>query len=383
VDLAVMLTRWIALAMPFYLMTSLMIVVLNSFYVFKVPSLRPLVANLFLIVGVVVAVWKHNPAWLGRVYPIAFACFGLLLIPLVRQRWRVRWTFRLTRARGVWSYYLQAFLPLLAFITIQRVNYLADRVISSYLAVGSISALEYSRFVVETPINTLGLGLVQVALPFYSDLSATGRLEELVTDVRKLLQFGFMIMVPLSLFMWIEGEDIIRVLFGYGQFRSASIATTASTLKGFAIGMWAWFCAYFLQRVYNARRKNRQLLLFAAVSLACNIVLNIILARIMGIQGIAVATSVASMLFLSLLVVWFDKGLVRSLSRFLGILLCGALPLGIGLARLTETVSSPGVRIVLVVILGGGGWLAWLWLFSESRNMVRAAAETIRGRFSR
>lgn len=382
VRLAVTLTRWIALAMPFYLITSLMIVVLNSFYVFKAPSLRPLVTNLFLIGGVVAAVWKQSPAWLGRVYPIAFICFGLYLLPLVRRRWQVRWTFRLARARGVWSYYLQAFLPLLAFITIQRVNYLADRVISSYLAVGSISALEYSRFIVETPVTTLGLGLIQVALPLYSDLSATGRLDELVSDVKRLLQFGFMIMVPLSCFMWIESEDIIRVLFGYGRFETASIETTASTLRGFSIGLWAWFCAYFLQRIYNARRRNRRLLLFAAVSLACNVILNIILAQVMGIQGIAVATSVASILFFSLLVVWFEKRLVGPLSRFLGILLCGGLLLAVGLSRVAAAADHAAFRILLVAILGGGGWLGWLWLFSETRDILRAAAEAVRGRLS-
>ena len=117
--------------------------------------------------------------------------------------------------------------------------------------------------------------------------------------------------------------------------------------------------------------------------MACNVILNLILARKIGIQGIAVATSLASILFLTLLTVCFERRLVWPLGRFLAVLLCGALALGFGLAKLVEKVDSAALRILLILILGSGGWLAWLWLFSESRSILRTAIESVRGRFSR
>ncbi len=378
INLAVQITRWMALVIPFYIISSLAVIVLNSFYIFKIPSLRPVVQNLFLLGAIYLTVKTNSPTPLGQAYPCAFIFFFFLLLLRLKGRWKFAWSNNLQRVKKVWAYYLVSFLPLLIFVFIQRVNILADKIISSFLAVGSIASLEYARFIIETPAVTVGLGLVQVTLPFYSDLYSTGQKEKLLNNVKSVVYFGLVLMIPLSLFLWLEAEDIIKIIFGYGKFKSTSVNLTASALRGFSFGLWAYFSAYFLQRVYNAQRKNGPLLLFAALSLGCNIILNITLSRIIGIEGIAVATSVANILFFLLLILFLDKKLTLELLRFMGFLLTGVVILGYGLFLLRTHLPNLAQRMAIIILLGTILWLGWLMLSSESRVLMIRLRGTVK-----
>jgi len=377
INLAVQITRWMVLVIPFYIASSLIVIVLNSFYIFKVPSLKAALQNLFLLGAIYLTVRVNSPAPLGQAYPLAFIFFLLLLLLQLKRRWKFVWSNNIQRIKKVWAYYLVSFLPLLIFVFIQRVNILADKIISSFLAVGSIASLEYARFIIETPAVTVGLGLVQVTLPFYSELYSTGQKDKLLNNVKSVVYFGLILMIPFSLFLWLEAEDVIKIIFGYGKFKSTSIDLTASALRGFSFGLWAYFSAYFLQRVYNAQRKNGPLLLFAALSLGCNIVLNIILSRIIGIEGIAVATSVANILFFLLLIFFLDKKLTLKLFRITSFLFSGVVMLGYGLLQLKSQMANLAQRIIVITLLETILWVGWLMLSSDCRILLRKKKRTI------
>jgi putative peptidoglycan lipid II flippase len=381
--MAVTLTRWMSLMIPFYVMANIFLIVLNSFYIFKVPSLRPLIQNLFLLGGIILTTRKGSIDPLGWAYPAAFIFIGFILLPQTARRWRFAWSHRMSRVRKVWAYYLASFVPLLVFVFIQRANYLVDRIISSYLETGSIAALDYARFIIETPMTTIGLGLVQVALPFFSDLAAWGEREKLLRNVKILVQFSLVVMVFFSIFLWGASGDVIKLLFGYGAFRESSVGVTSSVLRGFSIGLWGLFAAYFLQRVYNARRKNRRLLVYAVCSLAMNVVLNILFSRIWGVTGIAVATSTANILFFSLLVLGLDRGLAKSFFGLLGILLPGACILAYTLPFLSAGVDNIVIRLAASLTVSVVGLWIWMVIFPPSRGVLRGLVSEIRKRAGR
>ncbi len=369
--LTVELTRWIALVMPVYVLGSLFVILLNCFYVFRTPSLRPVIQNIFLLVGIVFAVQKESIIPLGLAYPLSSCFFILIIFPLFIVRYQFCWTHHWTRMKKLWSHYGVVFLPLICIVFIQRINYIADRFISSYFEVGSIASLEYSRFIIETPTMTLGLGLIQVILPYYSDLNATGQRDILFQNVQTILSLSLMMILPLSVFLWIESNDIIKVIFGYGAFQETSISVTALTLRGFVIGLWALFSTYYLQRVYNAQKRNIELLLFSLLALTLNIILNIYLGRILGIQGIAIATSLSYILYYILLSTFFDKKMIPALLKFMTLMFIGALLLLVIIYLVCSKIENMFFRLGICFFMSVVGWGIWSMAFPQSRLLLK------------
>ena len=293
---ASLLAAVLAPMIPFFAGALLIGFVLNSLYHFRVPALQPVIQNVGLLVGIVVAVAVGSlvPLSLGMV--VAYVVFAVLLVFAVRKYWvRMGWRFK-RRDRKVWGYFLKAYAPLLLLSLILHGNILVDRMVSSLLVVGSVASLEYARFIVDTPMVTLGLGMVRVALPHFSDLEAQGKRGEMIATLERLL-FGSLIwLLPLALFMGMVSEPIVRLIYGYGKFGSDAVVPTANALGGFAVGMWAAFGCYLMHRVYNAQRRNGILAVFCVIGLSVNTILNIELGPRIGVQGIAIATSIANCL---------------------------------------------------------------------------------------
>lgn len=382
-DIAIILTRWISLVIPFYVLSSMLIIVLNSFYSFKGPSLRPLMQNVFLIFGIFLTKRQGIYDPLGIAFPAGILAFCLIVLPQAWKRHRFTWSNKISRAGKVWSYFLSAFSPLFVFVLIQRANLIVDRVISSYLEVGSVAALDYARFVIETPMTTVGLGLVQVALPFLSDLHAEGKSERSIRDIGIVTSYSLVVMITLSAFVWLEAGDIVKLLYGYGSFGAASVDTTTSALRGFSFGLWALFAAFFLQRVYNAQRRNGALLASAACSLLVNAVLNVVLSRMIGVQGIAVATSVASVLYFALLVGALNRGFAAKTARLCAVVLPGALVVAALLNPFRAAPLLPAIRLVLMLIAVSAGLIGWLLAFPVSRTVLVPLVRDLRRRITK
>ncbi len=297
---AVFFTRIMSFSVP--LMTACSVAfVLNCFYIFRIPSLRPVVQNVFLLAGVLLTVYRDRFVFMGIMFPIAYVVFFLMLAGSLKNYWEFRFTPAIKRSLAVWSEFVPVWLPLLGMVLVAQLNVYVDRVIGSLLAEGSVAALEYSRFLVETPGITIGMGFMSVFLPYFSELSARDDTIRLRRDIEQMLILSVYIMLPVSLVLFICGEEVIRLVYGYGKFGDASVALTAGALRGYSIGTWAYFLYIPISKYYQAVKRNVLLLVCFTISLAVNLALNLMLYKRYGIWGIALATSVSQILLFAML----------------------------------------------------------------------------------
>ena len=289
--------------------------ILNCFYIFRTPSLRPVIQNLFVLAGVGLTVYHDRFAFMGAAFPAAYLTFFVLLALSLRKHWKFRLRTSLARAAKIWSTFLPVWIPLFGMVLVSQLNVYIDRVITSLLEEGSVAALEYSRFLVETPGMTLGMAFMSVFLPYFSDLSARDDNERLVGDVEEMLTYAVYIMLPLSVLLYAGSREVIKLVYGYGRFGSGSVELTAGALRGYSVGIWAYFLYIPVSRYYQAIKKNVVLLVCFTVSLAVNVALNLMLYRPYGIAGIAFATSIAHVLLFVLLFSFMQLPRKRSLAR--------------------------------------------------------------------
>jgi len=375
---ASVLTAALAPMIPFFVGAVLIGFVLNCFYRFRTPAMQPVVQNVGALIAIIIAASVGTLVALSLGMVAAYIVFAGMVLLVVRRIWvRSRWLPK-KRDRKIWAYFLKAFAPLLLLSLILHGNILVDRIVSSLLAVGSVASLEYARFIVDTPMVTLGLGIVRVALPHYSDLEAQGKRSEIIASIERLV-FGSMIwLLPLAMFLGAGSHSIIKLIYGYGKFGSEAVIPTAKALTGFSIGMWAAFGCYLMHRVYNAQRRNGILTVFCGIGLLINTVLNLVLGPRIGVQGIAVASSIASIVLFLLLLSGIGWETFRRFVMHGGYLIVGAILILFLLNHVVPWKSSDLVIVVSIAGLVMVAWIPWVMLHRASRDAVLRFARRTR-----
>jgi putative peptidoglycan lipid II flippase len=91
-------------------------------------------------------------------------------------------------------------------------------------------------------------------------------------------------------------EPIVELLFKRGAFDAETTRLTASALLYYGIGLWAFSAVRIVVSTFYALQDTKTPVKMAAISVVANIIFSIILMQYLGYRGLALATSLASML---------------------------------------------------------------------------------------
>lgn len=389
-DLTIVLLRVMAVTVPLGLLVNLCIAVATGLYQFRIPSLRALIQNVSVLGGILLTVSLGSVVFLGLALPFAHVVMLLLLIPILQNasmaspsRTRLGGA-ELTRAaaragsssrgsrhrnRLVWSHLSVALVPGIALVALEQAHVLVERIVASRLAEGSIASLDYARFLVETPMVTIGLGMAQVMLPALSDLNAGGDQKRLQRASRAYLLSALWGVFPIAIWLFSCGEEIVRLVYQRGAFDEASVRTTTDALFGFTLGLWAWFGGtVVLQKLLYAQRRLRPLIPLAAVTLATFAVLAWALAPGRGVRGIALAFSASQIVYFCGALAIQGGAFVRAALPSLLYVLGGAVALAFAVSQLPDLPPLPRAAAgLLCVILG---WILWTLPSREMRTLA-------------
>ena len=172
------------------------------------------------------------------------------------------------------------------------------------------------------------------------------------------MEFALLLTLPAAVALAVAAEPIIQVLFERGAFTATDTPKTAAALAAFAFGLPAFVLIKAFTPGFFAREDTRTPMLFAALSVAINISVALMLFPSMGAPGIAVASAAsgwtnATLLFGTLL--WRGHwGADRPL-----------------LARLPRLVLS--AALMAGALWWGAGWFE-AWLQPQSRFLEQAGA---------
>lgn len=366
-----------ALALPLGLGSNLAITVSNGLYRFRVPALRALVQNLAILLGILATLATGTVLLLGFSIPLAQLAMLFLVVVSLRAVARPRAGGSQVRDSLVWRFFGLSLIPGFGLVLLEQSNLVVERIVASHLPAGSIASIDYARFLVETPLVTLGVGVTQTLLPTLSDLSAVGDRVRFERSIRTLLLACLWALLPVSVWLLGFGEDLIRVVYARGAFDEQSVRTTTQALSGFAFGLWAWFGGTVLQRAFYAQRRLRMLLPLTALGLLGFILLATLWAPRMGVRGISAAFSVSNLVFFCGSLLCLGWGFARSVFPVLAYMLAGAgflYLLGPGIVPS----SAPLARLLLGAFLIGSAWLGLTGLHPTTRVLALGLLRILR-----
>ena len=295
------ITRIMFVSVIFFTISNVLSGVLNSLRRFLAFSLAPIFYNLGIIIGIIFLypLWGLDGLAWGVV--LGSILHALVQLPSVVKK---GWTYRpvlLWRHSGVRKI-LRLMIPRTFALGVGQVNQLVIIVIASTLATGSIAIFNLANNL--QSLNIIGISFAISCFPVFSQTLSEGKSSEFKkvfsVNVRRVLY----IMIPISLSLFLLRIYIVRIVLGAGQFDWLATILTARTLGFFAISLFAQSLIPLFTRAFYALEDTKSPVITSVGSVVLNIVLAMILSKYLGVAGLALAFSIASIVQLLVLVIW-------------------------------------------------------------------------------
>lgn len=222
--------------------------------------------------------------------------------------------------------FLRILIPLLIGTTIVDISHLIDKIIASSLESGSVSALYYAQIICSDLVNSVIISTIGVVLlpKLTIDVEKKSK-QEVINTIRKVLKITIPIIALIALLYIFEGKYLVKIVFERGQFNQESTIIVSNCVIGYSIGLIFMLTKEILSRYFYAINDTFSPMISNIIGIITNIILSIVLSNLLGVQGIAYATSISivlsNIILLLLLkknictVKLFDKGFIIELSK--------------------------------------------------------------------
>ncbi|HPJ21403.1 MAG TPA: murein biosynthesis integral membrane protein MurJ, partial [Clostridia bacterium] len=264
--------------------------------------------------------------------------------------------------------------PILIGIISGYINLAVDRTIASRLVEGSISALSYASRIQAVVSEILALTITTVVYTMIAGYITSNDDKEL----KKTIKFGFNVVVlialPAAIGLIVLDYPVTKLLFQRGAFTEGDTLMTASALSFYSIGLVAAVVKDLTSKIYFAKQETKIPMIVSICSVVLNIILNLILSKSMGHNGLALATSTATVFSMTILLILLRKRILDIDLRQNMVDFAKALAAGLAMGGLViimrtfvfDTVNGSFVArgIRLVTIAGTGAVFYGLLLYA-------------------
>jgi len=298
-SLTILLARILFTYVFFIGLGSLAMGILNSLNHFLLPALSPAIFN----IAIISSAYLIAPSLKE---PIVSLAIGVLLggaiqllfeLPLlIRKGMRFRFSIDLhhegLRRIGM------LMLPSIVGLAVAEINSMIDTLCATFLPEGSVSYLYYSNQLIQFPLGLFGIAIGTAILPTLSGQAARGQVEAVKETFSLGLRLVMFITLPATFGLIICRQMIVSVLFQRGAFTAVAAQATARALLLYAVGLFAYAGVKVVVPVFYSFQDTKAPVKAAIISMIFNIILNITLMRPLKHGGLALATSLASILHL-------------------------------------------------------------------------------------
>lgn len=319
----VMLTRIMLLSPIFFGMSGIFGSILNSHHRFVAYSVAPLCYNVGIIIGALVAP-RYGLAWLA--VGVVVGAFLQMLVQLggvLRTGFRFRPGISLQNP-GVRRVFI-LMVPATVGLAIVQVNWLLVTVIATTLRPGSLSQFMLGSSLAMLPVGVVGASFATAVFPILAKAASQKRTDvftsNLVSVIRKIMYY----VIPASIAMMVLRAQIVRLIYGAGKFDFSATRYVTSVLGILTVSLFAQALIPLLTRAFYALRTTKTPVYISTVAMILDVVLAFVLSYYLGVVGLALAFSIASIIQLATLFFFLsakvpaleDAGMISTITRIL------------------------------------------------------------------
>jgi putative peptidoglycan lipid II flippase len=291
------MTRLLILSPIFFAVSAVFGGILNSHKRFIAYSLAPLIYNLSIIFGIVFLTPYFDPPIYGVAVGVVIGAFlhaFIQLAPVLATGYR--WKSILDFRNGDIPRLIKLMIPRSLAIGTSQINLLVDTLVATFF-VGGITVLRFANNIQTAPTVIFGIAIATAIFPVLSEARSKGDMADFMKNfswsARRILFF----MIPVTIGIIVLRAQIVRLIYGTGNFTWDDTYWTTKALLFFAIGLVAQGLIPLLLKAFYSIQDTKSPFYIAVIVMVINIVLSVSLPFIpaleLGVAGIALAFSIA------------------------------------------------------------------------------------------
>lgn len=308
-------TRIMLLSPIFFSISGLFSGILNSYKRFLTYSLAPIVYNLSIIFSALFLTDYFEIPVYGLAFGVVFGAFlhAAIQFPEVLKT-GFRYHPILRFKEGHIMRILKLMLPRTLAIGVNQINILVDTVVASFF-VGGISVITYANDIQTVPTQIFGIAIATAIFPSLAENFAKKDMPEFMKSFSWSFRRIIFFLIPATVGMIVLRAQIVRLIFGFGNFSWESTRWTTMTLLFFAVSLVAQGLAPLVVRGFYAIQDTKTPLFIGIFVMILNALLTVTLPFVIysppdgrfGIAGVALAFSIASFANIILLLLFLHK----------------------------------------------------------------------------
>ncbi len=402
------LSRW---TFPYIFFIGLAVFSMATLFTVKhysTPSWAPALLNVAMIGCILAFAWTRvDPEWEKAPQQLAQAAWALVIgiwiggIAQVAAQY-----YAMGKYTGVWrpSFDVRrkevaTMFALLGPIVIGQaageVNKLVDLMFAYKSGAGAVTWLYSANRLVQLPLTIFGFATAAAVLPAASRAAARNDHGEMREVIRQGLRQSFFMVLPSMIGLIVLGTPIVKLIFGWGQTRSATDIegiTTATVI--YATGLLAFAWVKVTVSGFFAVKDTRSPVIISSGSMILNMILCALWVKPYGYQGLAWATTIsytANFVALYALLsvrhgaLWdgpFLTALVRMSAATAGMATVGyATYVGVSRFVPNDGIVERLVQAGLPIAASVGAFLLFAWMFGVTE--LHSFAQLVTRRFSK
>lgn len=284
--------RIISVTLFFSVIITIFAAVLNANRQYAFPRATSMLQSIIAILSVIIF-YKHLGI-LSLVFALPVAYFLQTIVMFLFIKTKTLYKFSWQYPDSDSKIALRRMLPVFLGSATLQINQIVNKIISSSLETGSVSALSYSGTLIDF---VTVIFISSVTTVFFTELSSTAAARD-IKNHKLLIRRGVasltLLLVPISVISVMFAKDIIVVVFQRGAFDEEASILTSLALMGYSVGFLFYGLRAFLDRSFYSFGDTKTPLINSVITVIVNIVLSIVLSRFLGVGGIAFGASIAA-----------------------------------------------------------------------------------------
>lgn len=329
--------------------------------------------NIGSIGGIFLAQRLQQPIWLAYGLLVG-AILPCMLLYAMSRRYGFRWRPYVNVKDPLLRRVMVLMLPVWAGQILGMINTMVDKSVATLLFEGAASLLHFAQTLLGSVQSLFVPTVLMFVMPYFAE-SAVHSHRKLIEAFTKAMRFCLLIVVPLTLGTMAVADSAVEVIYGRGAFSVEAIQLTSLAMILYAPGHFIFSVVNDVtQRVFVVLQDTVTPFVTGAVGVVVNIVLNLLLSHYLGIGGLALATTLASLTTALLRIVLMRRkvgeiggaSLLRAGIWTLGASLIMLLPVFAIRIWLFPYVVRFWQRLLLLIAQAGSGALLYFLIIMRS-----------------
>lgn len=243
---------------------------------------------------------------LGYVFPTAYLVYMIVAAVFARVQLGYEYKFNLRITTHIkHTFYMM--VPLFFNSFVAQINLYVDRAFASLLETGAISAMHYANIIRNFFQLITSTMMAKVLYPILSDAvvhNDIGRIKYILNKGTKLL---ILICLPISAGAVLLSKNIVAIVFQRGSFDEESLQHTQVIFCATIIFLVFVAVLDIITKVFYSLQYNRVVMVLGIVTVAINIILNILWIKPWGVLGLTVSSGIALAVVLPIYYIYLKR----------------------------------------------------------------------------